>query len=160
MNEQNLIHINDRPDSKEIHSKGGKAAAESRRRKKELRERLAALIESNAVSPDSVQALAAVGQNSGSYYDAIAAALVAGAVKGNPQHIKLVAELMGDTGAERRADNADRRDERMLTLKEQQMKNTGSLDAIPPLHIRFQGGKPVVTGGSPNQLVIVDDLRD
>lgn len=106
-NSKNLKNIADRADKKEIQSKGGKASGKARREKKAIRERLAAMMELSATDPAALQALKTVGQEQGTIWDATAAAIVAGAVNGSPQHIKLLMELMGETGDERRANNKD-----------------------------------------------------
>lgn len=162
MNNDNLKNINDRPDAKDMQRKGGKASGKARREKKALRERLAALIGSDALTADAMDALKAVGQETGDYYDAIAAALIAGAVKGSPQHIKLVSDLMGDTGEERRADNKDAREERLLAMKEQQFKTTGLLDgaAVPPTVITVhKDGSLDIHGGLENAPILVDNME-
>lgn len=161
-NSKNLKNIADRADKKEIQSKGGKASGKARREKKAIRERLAAMMELSATDPAALQALKTVGQEQGTIWDATAAAIVAGAVNGSPQHIKLLMELMGETGDERRANNKDAREQRLLELKEKQFAMTGTLDGaiLPPVVVRMENGRPVVSGGAPNQIVLVDDLDD
>lgn len=162
MKNDNLQDISKRPDAKELSVKGGKASGKARREKKAMRDRLAAMLETAAKDPAALDALKQIGQEQGTIWDATAAALIAGAVQGSPQHIRLLLEVMGETGDERRADNKDARDERLLSMKEQQFKKTGLLDgaAVPPTVITVhKDGSLDIHGGLENAPILVDNME-
>lgn len=158
----NLKNIKDNENAAAIRSAGGKASGKARREKKALKERLTALMAEQAQSDDAIKGLRAAGVEDGTYYDALTAALVQGALHGNAQYMKLVLELLGETGDERRADNKDAREQRLLELKEQQFEKTGILDgaAIPPTIITVhKDGSVDVRGGLENLPILIDNME-
>lgn len=158
----NLKNIKDNENAAAIRSAGGKASGKARREKKALKERLTALMAERAQSDDAIKALRAAGVEDGTYYDALTAALVQGALHGNAQYMKLVLELLGETGDERRADNKDAREQRLLELKEQQFEKTGILDgaAIAPTIITVhKDGSVDVRGGLENLPILIDNME-
>lgn len=165
----NLKNIGDRDDKKEIQSKGGKASGAARRKKKELRERIQALLDRAATSPDAVQALQDIGMDGGDYLDAMTAAILLKALKGDCNAVKLVAELSGESAAEKRAeaaevraDNKDDRERRLLEMKETQFNKTGLLDGacVPPTVITVhKDGSVDVRGGLENLPILIDNME-
>lgn len=161
MNSKNLSNINDRPDSKDIQSKGGRASGESKRRKKALKERLAVALDM-PVKGKALDAIRSIGMEDGTYYDALTASLIDGAINGNVQCMKLVFDLIGETGAEIRADNEDRRQERIVTMKEKQFEKTGSLDGTsvaPTVITVHKDGSLDIHGGLENAPILVDNME-
>ena len=83
--------------ARENGSKGGKAAAESKRRKKTMREALMLLMETQA--PDTVKAqleAAGVDATDADYQTAMLAAQMVQAVKGNTRAAVWLSEIMGE----------------------------------------------------------------
>lgn len=158
----NLKNIKDNENAAAIRSAGGKASGKARREKKALKERLTALMAEQAQSDDAIKALRAAGVEDGTYYDAITAALVQGALHGNAQYMKLVLELLGETGDERRADNKDAREQRLLELKEMQFEKTGTLDGsgiAPTIITVHKDGQVDVRGGLENMPILIDNME-
>lgn len=158
----NLININDRPDKNELQRAGGIASGKSKRRKKALRERLATALEMPATSIEAVEALRNAGMEEGTYYDALTASMILGAIRGNPACLKLITDIMGETAADRRADAADLRSERALQLKEKQFEKTGSIDgaSIAPTVITVhKDGSLDIHGGLENAPILVDNME-
>ena len=52
-----------------------------------------------------------------SNWDAVVASIVAGALRGDPRYARLLMELIGETGEEKRAERADKRDAKRLRME-------------------------------------------
>ena len=119
-NEENLKPQSERTKSeqREIATKGGIASGKSRRRKKAMKERLQAALECSVVNPRVKKMMQSVGMEDGSTnYDAVTASIVAGAIQGAPGYARLLMELIGETGEEKRAERADKRDAKRLRME-------------------------------------------
>lgn len=103
--EDNLVDITSRPEQEqqEIRSKGGKAAAKSKRRRKELRTRLLEVLDMQARG-DAGDRLQEHGIIDGTYDDALCVAIVQDAVSGGASDRKLLFDLLGETPAEKRSE--------------------------------------------------------
>lgn len=101
----NLVDINSRPpqEQQDIRSKGGKAAAQSKRRRKELRERLQAALDMKAIG-NAKDKLEEHGIHDGTYDDALCMAIVQDAVYGGASDRKLLFDLLGETPSEKRSE--------------------------------------------------------
>ena len=119
-NEENLKPQSERTKSeqREIATKGGIASGKSRRRKKAMKERLQEALECSVVNPNVKKMMQSVGMEDGSTnYDAVTASIVAGAIQGAPGYARLLMELIGETGEEKRAERADKRDAKRLRME-------------------------------------------
>lgn len=124
-NEENLKPQSERTKSeqREIAVKGGIASGKSRRRKKAMKERLQEALECSVVNPKVKKMMQSVGMEDGrTNYDAVTASIVAGAIQGAPGYARLLMELIGETGEEKRADKADKRDAKRLRMQEEEFK--------------------------------------
>ncbi|MCH3986795.1 MAG: hypothetical protein LKG56_03525 [Lachnospiraceae bacterium] len=124
-NEENLKPQSERTKSeqREIAAKGGIASGKSRRRKKAMKERLQEALECSVVNPKVKKMMQSVGMEDGrTNYDAVTASIVAGAIQGAPGYARLLMELIGETGEEKRADKADKRDAKRLRMQEEEFK--------------------------------------
>ncbi len=124
-NEENLKPQSERTKSeqREIATKGGIASGKSRRRKKAMKERLQEALECSVVNPKVKKMMQSVGMEDGrTNYDAVTASIVAGAIQGAPGYARLLMELIGETGEEKRADKADKRDAKRLRMQEEEFR--------------------------------------
>lgn len=120
-NEENLKPQSERTKSeqREIATKGGIASGKSRRRKKAMKERLQEALECSVVNPKVKKMMRSVGMDEAdsSNWDAVVASIVAGALRGDPRYARLLMELIGETGEEKRAERADKRDAKRLRME-------------------------------------------
>lgn len=81
--------------------KGGVASGESRRRKKAMKERLQEALDLSVTNPNVKKMMQVVGMDGdGTNYDAVVASIIAGTIQGRPGYARLLAELLGEIGAE------------------------------------------------------------
>lgn len=120
-NEENLKPQSERTKSeqREIATKGGIASGKSRRRKKAMKERLQEALECSVVNPKVKKMMRSVGMDEAdsSNWDAVVASIVAGSLRGDPRYARLLMELIGETGEEKRAERADKRDAKRLRME-------------------------------------------
>lgn len=120
-NEENLKPQSERTKSeqREIATKGGIASGKTRRRKKAMKERLQEALECSVVNPKVKKMMRSVGMDEAdsSNWDAVVASIVAGALRGDPRYARLLMELIGETGEEKRAERADKRDAKRLRME-------------------------------------------
>lgn len=104
-NNDNLIHIDDRPadEARAIRAAGGRAAAKAKQRNNKLRGRLEYMLKQNSGKhnefirknnfrePDQEVA------TDGSYYDSMVAKLLCKAINGDMKAIRIVLDILGDT---------------------------------------------------------------
>lgn len=122
-NEENLKPVRTESEAREKGTKGGIASGKSRRRKKAMKERLQEALECSVVNPKVKKMMQSVGMVDGSTnYDAVTASIIAGAIQGAPGYARLLMELIGETGEEKRADKADKRDAKRLRMQEEEFK--------------------------------------
>ena len=124
-NEENLKpqSVRTKSEQREIATKGGIASGKSRRRKKAMKERLQEALECSVVNPKVKKMMQSVGMADGSTnYDAVTASIIAGAIQGAPGYARLLMELIGETGEEKRADKADKRDAKRLRMQEEEFR--------------------------------------
>ena len=124
-NEENLKPQSERTKSeqREIATKGGIASGKSRRRKTAMKERLQEALECSVVNPKVKKMMQSVGMVDGSTnYDAVTASIIAGTIQGAPGYARLLMELIGETGEEKRADKADKRDAKRLRMQEEKFR--------------------------------------
>lgn len=120
--EDNLVRFDEMPTEqrKALNRKGGINSGIAKRRKKAIKESLKAMLEAGVVSDDAVEVLAnAVGSDGSGMtnYDAVAAAIMLGAIKGNPTQQQMILDLFGESSAEKRANAAARRDKKRLEME-------------------------------------------
>lgn len=110
--------------------KGGLNSGKSRRRKKAMKKRLEEALECGVINPSVRKMIRQVGMDDtdSNNYDAVVASIVVGAIKGNPRYAQLLMELIGETGAEKRAERSDKRDAKRLRMQEAefQQKHDGN----------------------------------
>lgn len=120
-NEENLKPQSERTKSeqREIATKGGIASGKSRRRKKAMKERLREALDCAVVNPKTKKMIRQVGmgEEDSNNWDAVVASIVAGALRGDPRYARLLMELIGETGEEKRAERADKRDAKRLRME-------------------------------------------
>ena len=127
-NEENLKHGKDSQfrsgeEAARNGQNGGIASGKSRRRKKAMKERLQEALECSVVNPKVKKMMQSVGMEDGrTNYDAVTASIVAGAIQGAPGYARLLMELIGETGEEKRADKADKRDAKRLRMQEEEFR--------------------------------------
>ena len=122
-NEDNLKPVRTESEAREKGTKGGIASGKSRRRKKAMKERLQEALECSVVNPKVKKMMQSVGMEDGSTnYDAVTASIIAGAIQGAPGYARLLMELIGETGEEKRADKADKRDAKRLRMQEEEFR--------------------------------------
>lgn len=122
-NEDNLKPVRTESEAREKGTKGGIASGKSRRRKKAMKERLQEALECSVVNPKVKKMMQSVGMVDGSTnYDAVTASIIAGAIQGAPGYARLLMELIGETGEEKRADKADKRDAKRLRMQEEEFR--------------------------------------
>lgn len=116
---------------REIGALGGVASGKSKRRKKAMKERLQEALSLAVVNPNVKRMMKQIGLEDGTTnYDAVVASIIAGAIQGTPGYARLLMELIGETGEEKRAEKADRRDAKRLKLQaEEQKARIEKLDA-------------------------------
>ncbi len=86
-------------------------------------ENLKQALECSVVNPKVKKMMQSVGMEDGrTNYDAVTASIVAGAIQGAPGYARLLMELIGETGEEKRADKADKRDAKRLRMQEEEFK--------------------------------------
>lgn len=110
---------------------GGLKSAESRKRKKDMKQRLQDALELAVVNPKVKAMMQQIGMNGeGTNWDAVVASIVAGTIQGTPGYAKLLMELIGETGDEKRAERADKRDAKRLKMEteEFEMKHSGNTE--------------------------------
>lgn len=96
-NEQNLIRNEDLTPSqrRENARKAAKASVEARRKKKTIKEGIKAMM--NEAAPDKVKAaFSRVGYEVDSNYEAVIAAIMMGAIKGNPRMMDKIIDMLGE----------------------------------------------------------------
>ncbi len=98
---------------------GGIASGKSRRRKKAMKERLREALDCAVVNPKVKKMIRQVGmgEEDSNNWDAVVASIVAGALRGDPRYARLLMELIGETGEEKRAERADKRDAKRLRME-------------------------------------------
>jgi hypothetical protein len=122
-NEDNLKPVRTESEAREKGTKGGIASGKSRRRKKAMKERLQEALECSVVNPKVKKMMQSVGMKGGrTNYDAVTASIVAGAIQGAPGYARLLMELIGETGEEKRADKADKREAKRLRMQEEEFR--------------------------------------
>lgn len=122
-NEDNLKPVRTESEAREKGTKGGIASGKSRRRKKAMKERLQEALECSVVNPKVKKMMQSVGMEDGrTNYDAVTASIVAGAIQGTPGYARLLMELIGETGIEKREERADKRGERRLRMQEEKFR--------------------------------------
>lgn len=91
----------------------------SRRREKAMKERLREALNCAVVNPKVKKMISQAGMKDedSSNWDAVVASIVVGAIKGDPRYAKLLLELIGETGEEKRAERADKRDAKRLRME-------------------------------------------
>ena len=94
---ENLKDLKDRTteEQREIASKGGKASGQARRRKKMLKEGIAAMMQEQAPE-GAVKSFRKAGFDVSTNYEAMVAACMIGAMNGNVRMLELVSDLMGE----------------------------------------------------------------
>lgn len=123
-NEDNLKPVRSGKEAREKGAKGGIASGKARRRKKAMKERLQEALECSVVNPKAKKLMREIGMEDGSTnYDAVTASIVDGAIRGLPGYARLLMELIGETGEEKRAEKADRRDAKRLRMEEEEFKH-------------------------------------
>lgn len=130
-NEKNLRPVRTEKEARELGRNGGIASGKARRQKKDMKQRLQDALELAVVNPKVKSMMQQVGMNGeGSNWDAVAASIVAGTIQGTPGYAKLLMELIGETGAERRAERADKRDAKRLKMEveELELKRSGNTE--------------------------------
>lgn len=122
-NEENLNRIRSGDEAREKGRTGGIASGVSRRRKKAVKKRLQEALSLTASSPMAIKALRKAGMDeAGTNYDAVVASIVNCAIQGKPGYAKLLMELIGETGEEKRRDRADRRDAQQLRMEKERLQ--------------------------------------
>lgn len=141
-NEENLKPIRTESEAREKGRKGGIASGKSRRRKKAMKVHLQEALELSVVNPKVKKMMRQVGMEDGnSNYDAVTASIIAGAIQGAPGYARLLMELIGETGEEKRADKSDRRDAKRLRMEEEEFKRKNDLNTIDrDINIRIDYG--------------------
>lgn len=94
-NEQNLKPITSTSEARERGAKGGKASGEARRRKKSMREAMETMLALD-LSEKEIKALAEKGYDAETQLDALTAAALISAKKGNSQAFANVMRLLGE----------------------------------------------------------------
>ena len=135
-NEKNLGPVRSSDEARERGRNSDIASGKSRRRKKEIRERLKEALNCAVVNPKVKSMMKQVGMVDGeSNLDAVVASIVAGAIQGTPGYAKLLVELIGETGAERRAERADKREEKRLEMQLAEFKRLTEAEGKDPVII-------------------------
>lgn len=118
-NEKNLRPVRTKSEARERGIKGGIASGKSRRRKKAMKERLREALDCAVVNPKVKKMIRRVGmeEEDSDNWDAVVASIVAGALRGDPRYAKLLLDLIGETGEEKRAERADKRDAKRLRME-------------------------------------------
>lgn len=96
-NDNNLVSLADRTteEKREIATKGGKASGEARRKKRSLREAMETMLALD-LSEKEIKALAEKGYDAETQLDALTAAALISAKKGNSQAFANVMRLLGE----------------------------------------------------------------
>lgn len=122
-NEENLNPVRSKDEAREKGRAGGIASGKARRRKKAMKDRLKDALELAVVNPNVKKMMKQVGMDeNGDNYDAVVASIVAGTIQGTPGYARLLMELIGETGDEKRADRADKRDAARLKMEKEEFK--------------------------------------
>ena len=130
-NEDNLRPVRTKEEARERGRKGGIASVKSRRRKKAMRERLIEALECPVVNDSVKNMMRQTGMTeNGTNWDAVTASIVIKTIQGTPGYAKLLMELLGETGAEKRAEREDKRDAKRLKMEmeEFEMKHAGNVE--------------------------------
>jgi hypothetical protein len=130
-NEKNLRPVRSKEEARERGRNGGIASVKSRRQKKDMKQRLQDALELAVVNPKVKSMMQQVGMSGeGTNWDAVAASIVAGTIQGASGYAKLLMELIGETGAEKRAERADKRDAKRLKMEaeEFELKRSGNTE--------------------------------
>ena len=130
-NEKNLRPVRSKEEARERGRNGGIASVKSRRQKKDMKQRLQDALELAVVNPKVKSMMQQVGMSGeGTNWDAVAASIVAGTIQGTSGYAKLLMELIGETGAEKRAERADKRDAKRLKMEaeEFELKRSGNTE--------------------------------
>ena len=96
-----------------------------------MKQRLQDALELAVVNPKVKSMMQQVGMSGeGTNWDAVAASIVAGTIQGTSGYAKLLMELIGETGAEKRAERADKRDAKRLKMEaeEFELKRSGNTE--------------------------------
>lgn len=102
-NEKNLRPVRTKEEARERGRRGGIASVKSRRQKKDMKQRLQDALELAVVNPKVKSMMQQIGMDGeGTNYDAVAASIVAGTIQGTPGYAKLLMELLGEIGSEKR----------------------------------------------------------
>ena len=98
-NEENLIPVQSKNEARERGAKGGKASGEARRKKKELRETMEALLQAALKDEELTEKLKKFGFRSGmNMQEAIAAAMISQAAKGNVRAFEAIKDTIDPKG--------------------------------------------------------------
>lgn len=102
-NEDNLRPVRTKEEARERGRKGGIASVKSRRQKKAMRERLIEALECPVVNDSVKNMMRQTGMpKDGTNWDAVTASIVIKAIQGTPGYAKLLMELLGEIGNEKR----------------------------------------------------------
>lgn len=105
-----------------------------------MKERLQEALECPVVSQKVKDMMLRVGMEDGSTnYDALAASIVAGAISGQPGYARLLMELIGETGEEKRAERADKRDARRLKMEVEEFQAARTVGDDDGIEVVFRG---------------------
>ena len=119
-NEENLKPVRSVSEAREKGKKGGVASGAVRRKKKAMKERLFEALDRELTNPAARNLTHSVNMDGETNYDAFVASMLVGAFEGNPAYAKLIVELMGETGCEKRATKQDRRDAKRLKMQQEE----------------------------------------
>lgn len=133
----NLVSQGDRTieERRRIASAGGKASVAKKRQRKSVREALEAFLESDASSAGAREILQGLNAKTGTNSDAVAGAILRGALEGNPAIIKILLDVIGESGSEKRAEAANKREAKRLEMEvadfeQRHAGNTADNDAV------------------------------
>lgn len=87
-----------------------------------MKERLFEALDRELTNPAAKNLTYSVNMDGETNYDAFVASMLVGALKGNPAYAKLIVELMGETGYEKRATKQDRRDAKRLKMQQEEFE--------------------------------------
>ena len=121
-NEENLKPVRTKSEARERGKKGGVASGATRRKKKAMKERLFEALDRELTNPAAKNLTHSVNMDGETNYDALVASMLVGALEGNPAYAKLIVELMGETGYEKRAAKQDRRDAKRLKMQQEEFE--------------------------------------
>lgn len=130
-NEDNLRPVKTKEEARERGRRGGIASGKARRQKKDMKQRLQDALELAVVNPKVKTMMQQIGmKGEGTNWDAVVASIMVGTIQGTPGYAKLLMELLGETGAEKRAEREDKRDAKRLKMEmeEFEMKHAGNAE--------------------------------